>query len=263
MKIVDIKNCNVYLESKKALSNFSLAIDEFEHVAIVGPNGSGKSTLIRLLVRDVFPCQGDQENPQVEILSSDNWSILELRHKIALISPQFTESLLLASPLTIFDAVASSFCGTYGFFADDKIAKSQIAVTEEVLQKLHLAKIKNQFIHELSTGQLRKVLIARAMVLSPQIILLDEPTSGLDIAAQYEFMKFIKQITSDCTIILVTHHLEEILPEIKKVLLIKNGQVFKFGKKAEVLTGKNLSELFDVEVQVKIASDQTFSMSRI
>lgn len=261
MKIIDIKNCNIYLESKQVLHDFSLTVNEGEHMAIIGPNGSGKSTLIRLLMRDVFPSRHENDNPQMEILARDDWNIFELRHEIALISPKFSEDLLTAAPLTVFDAVASSFFGSYGFFADDKINKSQTKFTEEILQKLHLAKIKNQSIHELSTGQLRKVLIARAMVLKPKIILLDEPTSGLDIAAQYEFMQFIRNHLKNCTIILVTHTIEEILPEIKKILLIKNGRIFKFGEKEKILTSENLSELFDMKLKVNISSNQIYSLS--
>lgn len=261
--MINIKNCNVYLGSKQVLSDFSFMVKEREHVAIVGPNGSGKSTFIRLLMHDVYPSRAKKDHPRVEIFGRSDWSVLELRHEIALISPKFSEALLTAAPLTIFDAVASSFFASYGFFAGNKITKAQSKFTEEILQKLQLAEIKTQSIHELSTGQLRKVLVARAMVLKPKIILLDEPTSGLDIAAQYEFLQFVKKNLNDCTLILVTHHLEEILPEIKKVLLLKNGRVFKFGKKEEMLTQKNLAELFDAKLKVDVSSDETYSISRV
>lgn len=261
MKVIDIKNCNVFLDSTQVLHDFSFSVNEGEHIGVIGPNGAGKSTFIRLLMNDIWPARRDNDNPEVEILSRDDWSIVELRQEIALISPRFGDALLTASPLTIFDAVASSFFGSYGFFADDKINVAQAKFTEEILQKLNLAEIREQSIHELSTGQLRKVLVARAMVLQPKIILLDEPTSGLDIAAQYEFMQFIRRHLKDCTVILVTHHLEEILPEIEKILLIKNGRIFKFGVKEEILTQENLSKLFEVNLHLNISEKGIYSMS--
>jgi len=261
MKVINIKNCNVFLDSTQVLHDFSFTVNQGEHIAIVGPNGAGKSTFIRLLMNDIWPARRDNDDPEVQILARDDWSVVELRHEIALISPRFGDALLTAAPLSIFEAVASSFFGSYGFFGEDKINQEQARLTEEILQKLQLSAIKNQSIHELSTGQLRKVLVARAMVLQPKIILLDEPTSGLDIAAQYEFLQFIRSHLQNCTIILVTHHLEEILPEIQKILLIKNGRIFKFGAKKEILTQANLSQLFEVNLHLNLSAQGIYSMS--
>lgn len=261
MKLIEIKNCDVYLESKKVLNNFCLDVFEGEHLAIIGPNGSGKSTLIRLLMRDLYPAFN--KNSKAEILGEDSQNIFELRHEIALISLKIGEELLTAAPLNIFDAVASSFTASYGFHFEQKINQKQIDQTNEILKKLDLFEIKNQLIHQLSTGQLRRVLIARAMVLKPKIILLDEPTSGLDISAAYKFLEFLKKILNETTIILVTHHLEEILPQISKTLLIKDGEVFKYGEKKEILTEKNLSELFEEQITLNISKENIYSMLRI
>lgn len=262
MKVIDIQNCNIFLESRHVLHDFSLEVEELRHLAIVGPNGSGKSTLIRLLTRDIYPSRLPNQKPQIKILGRDDWNIFEMRHEVIAISLKLSESILEASPLSVFDAVASAFFGTYGFFSDDKITQKQIVATEEILQKLHLTEIKNQLIHQLSCGQLRKVLIARAMVLKPKILLLDEPTSGLDIAAQNEFLQFLKKVLNDTTIILVTHHLEEILPEITQILLLKEGRVFAFGKKEEILNEQNLSELFETKIKIRVSKDQTYSMNK-
>ncbi|MCD6035847.1 MAG: transporter, ATP-binding protein [Rickettsiales bacterium] len=262
MDIIEINHCNVYL-SKKILSDFSLHVGRFEHTAILGPNGSGKSTFIRLLTKELYPSCYEGEKPEIKILGRDDWSMFDLRRAISLISPKFSENLLGAAPLSIFDAVASSFFGTYGFYGDDAVTKKERAMTQSVLEKLQLEGMQDRSINELSTGQLRKVLIARAMVLTPQLVLLDEPTSGLDISAQYEFLQFLKRIIPDTTVLLVTHHLEEIIPEIKKVLLIKDGKIMKFGKKEDVLTEQNLSALFDANIGLSISSEGIYSMRRL
>ena len=261
MKIIEIKNCSIY-KNKKILDNFSLTIEEFEHTAIIGPNGSGKSTFISMLTRELNPTFGEKLRPEIKILQRDSWNIFEMRKIVSLVSPRFAENLLLAAPLSVIDAVASSFFGTYGFFSDNLPSKAQMEIVAEVLKRLDLARLKNSSIEELSTGELRKILIARSMVLQPKLILLDEPTSGLDISAQYEFLKYLRRLASQTTILMVTHHLEEVIPEIKKVLLIKNGRVFKFGQKEDILTEENLSELFGVRISLSI-SDGCYVMKRI
>ncbi len=263
MNIIDIKNCNIYLGQKKILDNFNLQVSKFAHTAIVGPNGSGKSTFIRMLIKELYPSRFEGENPEITILGSDIWNIFELRQKIAVISPKFSEQLQDCGNITVFEAVASSFVGTYGFYADDKISKEQEKVAQDVIEKLGLKNLALRSILQLSTGQLRKVLIARAMVLKPEILLLDEPTSGLDIYAQDEFLKFLRKVASDTTLILVTHHLEEILPEIKNILLIKEGKIFRFGSKKEILTEENLSELFDTKIELSRSKENIYSMRRI
>jgi iron complex transport system ATP-binding protein len=114
----------------------------------------------------------------------------------------------------------------------------------------------------LSTGQMRKVLIARAMVLRPDLILLDEPTLGLDIRAQSEFLDYLDHAGHSATIIMVTHHLEEVVPLIQKVLLIKDGRVFAFGDTPDVLTSENLTALFGLDLIVRQSAGGTWSMHR-
>lgn len=262
MSVIEIKNCSVLRDEKIILDNFSLKLNELEHLAILGPNGSGKSTFISLLMRENYPSHDEKFRAEVKILGRDDLSIFELRRLVSLVSPKFSENLLLASPLTVIDATASSFFGTYGFFAEEFPTKSQLKITKEVLRDLDLWKLKDNFVHELSTGELRKVLIARAMVLQPKLILLDEPTAGLDIFAQSDFLKYLNNIAAKTTIIMVTHHLEEVIPAIKKVLMIKEGKVFALGEKKEILTQKNLSELFGIEIEMSESANETYSMRK-
>jgi len=264
MSVIEIKDCTVFRnQAKKALSDFSLQLNEFEHLAILGPNGSGKSTFIAMLMKEIYPICDREKSPQIKILGRSDWSIFELRKLVAWISPKFSENLLIASPLTVIDAVTSAFFGTYGFFADDVASNDQKKSAEEILQLLNLWHLKDNFVEELSSGELRKVLIARAMVLQPKLLLLDEPTTGLDVAAQHDFLNYLKHVADKTTIIMVTHHLEEVIPGLKKVLMIKDGRIFKLGKKEEILTAQNLSELFGIKIALNQLADGSYAMRRI
>ena len=262
MRAIDVKNCDIFLK-RKILDDVSFSINKFEHTAIIGPNGSGKSTIINMLTKSLYPSRFEGKKPVLKILEKENWNLFELRKEMSLISNKFEENLLNSCPLTVFDAVASSFLGTYGFFAGDKITKIQNLETKKVLKDFDIYHIKNQQVSELSTGQLKRVSIARAMTLQPQIMLLDEPSSGLDISAQYELFKYIRSITSKLTLLMVTHHLEEIIPEIEKIIMIKDGKIFKIGEKKKILTPENLSELFDTKIALNIQNNNQYSMHRV
>ncbi len=259
--LIDIQNCSVF-RNRPILDRVTLQVAPFAHTAIVGPNGSGKSTLIRLLMRDLYPSRADGETPVNRFMGQDNWTQAELRQAISLVSMKFAESLLDVGTLNAFDAVASSVFGTYGYFPAGSLTAEQRETTEQALELMHLHEVARQPLHILSTGQLRKVLIARAMVLKPKLILLDEPSLGLDIAAQSEFLDYLTKVMTSATVIMVTHHLEEILPGMDQVVLMKDGRVFASGHKETVLTEETLSSVFDIPLRVSRSADGAFSMQR-
>jgi len=114
---------------------------------------------------------------------------------------------------------------------------------------------------ELSTGELRRVLIARALVHRPQALLLDEPTAGLDVVAQHAFLQLLRGLASQgLTLVLVTHHLEEIIPEIDRVILLRAGTVHADANRATALTSENLSAVFGGVLKVRQEGDCYFAM---
>jgi iron complex transport system ATP-binding protein len=258
--LIDIRNCSVF-RNRPILDKVSLQVAPFEHTAIVGPNGSGKSTLIRLLMRELYPARGEGEAPVNRFAGSDSWTQADLRQAISLVSMKFAEALIEVGNLTPFDAVASSFFGTYGYITQP-LTREQTEATAHALELMHLHVVARQPLQLLSTGQVRKVLIARAMVLKPKLILLDEPSLGLDIAAQSEFLDYLTHAMDTATVLMVTHHLEEILPGMDNVLLMKEGRVFRFGRKDEILTDETLSALFEIPVVARVSSDGVYSMHR-
>ncbi|MEM9964370.1 MAG: ATP-binding cassette domain-containing protein [Asticcacaulis sp.] len=260
--LIDICNCDV-IRSRPLLQDISLQIAPFSHTAIIGPNGSGKSTLIRLLMRDIYPMMR-KENPPVNLFcGEDHWTQGDIRQQIALVSMKFADYLLETGGLSVFDAVISAHFGTYGFYRPEALTADMRVHTQSALELMQIADMRHRSIRELSTGQLRKVLIARAMVLKPKLLLLDEPSLGLDIAAQSDFLDYLKHTLTDATVVMVTHHLEEILPEIDNIVLMKGGRIFLTGPKAQVLTSENMTALFDKPVMVEKNGEGLYAMRRL
>ena len=259
--LIDIRNATV-ARPQVILDKVEFRIKSLQHTAIVGPNGSGKSTLIRLLMRDLYPVYARGDEAVNLYKGRANWSMAQLRQSIALVSMKFADALLDVGGMTVYDGVASSYFGTYGFYKAQDLTVDMVSHLEEVLERLDLMPLARRAIQTLSTGQMRKVLIARAMVLRPDLILLDEPTLGLDIRAQSEFLDYLAHVGHAATIIMVTHHLEEVVPLIEKVLLIKDGRIFAFGDKSDVLTSENLTALFGIDLVVRRSDGEAYSMYR-
>ncbi len=259
--LIDIRNATV-ARPQVILDKVDFRIKPLQHTAIVGPNGSGKSTFIRLLMRDLYPVYVRGDEAVNLYKGRSNWSMAELRQSIALVSMKFADALLDVGGMSVYDSVASSYFGTYGFYKSQDLSADMVAHLEDVLHRLDLLPLARRQIQTLSTGQMRKVLIARAMVLRPDLILLDEPTLGLDVRAQGEFLDYLDHVGHSATIIMVTHHLEEVVPSIQKVLLIKEGRIFAFGDTAEVLTSENLTALFGLDLVVRRSAGAVYSMHR-
>jgi iron complex transport system ATP-binding protein len=257
--LIDIQNATV-ARSNTILDKFTFRIAPFEHTAIIGPNGCGKSTFIRMLMRDLYPTYVPGDEAISLFKGQSNWSMAQLRQSIGLISMKFADALAEIDGLGVYDSVASSYFGTFGFYKATDLTTEMKTRIDETLIRLDLAALATRTIRSLSTGQLRKVLIGRAMVLQPDLLLLDEPTLGLDIRAQRDFLSYLEYSAETATIVMVTHSLEEIVPMIKKVLLIKDGKVFAFGDREAILTSENLSNLFGLDLAVRRSEAGDYSM---
>ncbi|MEY4504761.1 MAG: hypothetical protein RL154_1057 [Pseudomonadota bacterium] len=260
MKIANFLNVCVSYGDKNVLNNITLAIEEKEHTVILGANGSGKSTLIKLFSNDIYP--KISSNSYKKVFDKDVWNIFELKNMLGIVTNDMSQKMIdLAPQITIFEAVLSSFYSSIGTHSHQKYTNTQHIATHDALRELNIWHLKNKPICETSTGELRKTVIARALVHNPKALLLDEPTTGLDIKAQIEFVELIRTLAKNKTIILITHHIEEIFEEIKQAILLKNGEIFKSGKIPSVLTSQNLSELFDINLLLE-QSNNRFSIKK-
>lgn len=260
MEIINFKQVNVAYESENVLHDIHLNIKEGQHTAILGANGSGKSTLLKLFSNDIYPRYSD--DMQKEIFGKTIWDIWELKKHLGIITNDLHYQFSERSPdLSGFEVALSGFFSSFHLYEHQGFKPEHTTKVEEVLAFLEITHLRNKRISEMSTGELRKCIIARALVHNPKAMILDEPTVGLDIKAQLGFVQLLRKIAAQRTIILVTHHLEEIFEEISHVVLIKQGSIYAQGSKKELLTNAHLSHIFDIPLRVQCEKGRYFVQS--
>ncbi len=248
MQILNIQNATVYRGPHKVLLDFSLCIEEGDNTAIVGPNGAGKSTLLKMLARELYPSGG-----KVEIFEKDRWNVWELRKRLGLISPDLQQNYAPAAKGV--NVILSGFHSSVDIYDHQKFEVAQVETANRVSAELGIDHLREKPFSNMSTGEQRRHLLARALVNDPQALLLDEPTSGLDLPATFQYLETARELMkSGKTVILVTHHIHEIPPEVTNVVLMKDGMVVDQGPKKSVMTSKSLSSLFDVDVELVSAN---------
>ena len=241
------------------LDAVSLTIRAGQHTAIVGPNGAGKSTLVNLLTHEERPLAcGDRpgpsgvEGPPIRVFGSDRWNVFDLRSRFGIVSADLHQRFVngnSAGAITARDAVLSRFFTGHGFVFGADITRAMRDAADAALERMGVAHLAGTTIDRMSTGEARRVLIARALVTSPEALLLDEPTTGLDLVVRYQFLESIRAIARQgTTLMLVTHRVEEIIPEIESIVLLKRGRVAAAGPKTTTLTSANLTAVFEAPI---------------
>ena len=257
MNIIDFENINVGYDENIILKDITLKIKEKEHWAIIGANGSGKSTLMKIIQSEIHPRKTNQYKK--EILGKTNYSIFELKKELGIITNDLHNYFSKAgSFLNAYEVILSGHYSSIGVFKHQDFTQEQHDKANETMKYLEIEHLKEKKVNAMSTGELRKCIVGRALIHNPKAFILDEPTVGLDIKAQISFIKMIQKLSLNCSIILVTHHLEEIFEEIQNVALIYNNTIFKSGKKEEILTSKNLSEIFDTNVHINVKNNRYY-----
>lgn len=249
--LLTIRDAVVVRDGRPILSGLSLTVEPGRHTAIVGPNGSGKSTLLKLITHQIYPLARPDGEPVVTIFGHSRWNVFELRAMLGIVTAQMQHEYVGDDSLTGFDAVVSGFFASQGVARHHRVTSAMAERANAALADAEAAHLARTRLATMSTGEARRILIARALAPGPKALILDEPTSGLDMAAARRFLETLRQIAaSGRTLVMVTHHVEEILPEIDRVVLLADGAVFRDGPKAEVLTGKHLSTLYGTPIQI-------------
>lgn len=231
-----------------ALNRLSLSIGAGEHVAILGPNGCGKSTLIKTITRECYPLS--RPDSSVTILGRTRWNVTELRAMLGIVSNDLMAQC--TRDITGFDVVLSGFFSSIGIWPNHAVTEEMRAKARAALTLLEAMQLAEKAVSEMSSGEARRCLLGRALVHSPKALLLDEPTTSLDLFAQHELRETVRKLArSGIGILLITHHLSDIVPEIDRVILMREGQIEADGPKSELLTGPTLRALFGVDVQME------------
>jgi iron complex transport system ATP-binding protein len=242
-----LKNVTVMRGDCTALREVNLEIAAGEHVCILGPNGCGKSTLIKTITRECYPIA--QDGCSISILGRERWNIFELRSLLGIVSPDLLASC--TTDATGRDVVLSGFFSSTRVFPHQHPEPRLVARVEAALERLGIAHLAGRAVAQMSSGEAKRTLIARALAHDPQTLLFDEPSNALDIGAQLQLRETLRQLAqSGLGILLVTHHVSEIIPEIERVVLLREGRVLADGAKGAILTEENLSELFQAKVRL-------------
>lgn len=232
-------------ETKIVLDDFTLRIDADEHVAVLGPNGCGKSTLIKTITRECYPMV--REGSGMTILGQTNWNIFELRSLLGIVSNDLMASC--TGDASGLDVVLSGFFSSTRIFPNHSFDPKQREMAAAALADLGVSHLADRAVEEMSSGEAKRVLIARALVHKPRALLFDEPCNSLDILAQRSLRETMRTLArSGIGIILVTHELPDIVPEIERVVLLAKGRIVADGRKEEVLQAERLSKLFGLKV---------------
>ncbi len=243
--LIDMRRVSVMRGTNTVLHQIDLRIGVGEHVAILGPNGCGKSTLIKTITRECYPLA--ESGSSMTILGEQLWDIFELRAVLGIVSNDLMAACTRG--ITGQDVVLSGFFSSIGIWPYHQVTAAMREKTERVLERLQASHLAARFVSEMSSGEARRVLIGRALVHDPRALLLDEPSSSLDVFAQHELRRMLRELAqSGIGIILVTHHLDDIIPEIERVVLMRSGRLLQDGPKADVLTAANLGKLFGLPV---------------
>jgi iron complex transport system ATP-binding protein len=246
--LLEFKNVTVYHGTKKVLDSLSIRIQEGEKIAILGPNGAGKSSFIGTMLREFYPAAG-YDNVIFRMHGKDVWDVSELRSTIGIVSNDLQYTF--TRPLTGREVVLSGFFSSVGLF-NQEVTPAMERKADAILAFLEIGHLKDRPMTAMSSGESRRLLIGRALVHDPKTLVLDEPTNSLDLHALHNFRKTVRKIARSGTgIILVTHNLHDIIPEITRVILMKDGRFCGDGPKTGMLTDAKIGDLFHVPLHVR------------
>jgi iron complex transport system ATP-binding protein len=250
-RILDIQRAQVYRGDTCVFENLSFVLERDQHTAILGPNGAGKSTILKLLAGDVHAVPKDET--VIRLFGETQWNVWEIRKRLGMVSHDLQHHYM--EQVTGLKVVLSGYYASIGTYGHQDFTYAQIARARTVMDDLVIGHMTDRRYAAMSTGEQRRCLLARALVHDPSVLVLDEPTSGLDLTATFHYLDLVRSyMRKGKTILLVTHHIHEIPPEIQRVVLLKKGTIVEDGEKKVVLSEANLGHLFDCPVTLAYAN---------
>lgn len=251
--LIQFENVTIQHGRTVALDRISLRIEDGEHVAILGPNGSGKSTLVKALTREVYPRAGDPGS-SLRIYGRERWDLFELRARLGIVTNDLVAQC--TRPHSAFETVLSGFFGSIGVWPHHAVTPEMEARAREALRLLEIEHLAERALTEMSSGEARRAVFARARVHDPRALVFDEPSNSLDVRGLREVRGAMRLLARGGTsLVLVTHQLEDIVPEVDRVVTLCAGRVRHDGRKEEILRAGPLGEVFGVDVDVRRLGD--------
>jgi iron complex transport system ATP-binding protein len=245
--LFEFSHVDVLRGGREVMHDLNLRVDDGEHVAVVGPNGAGKSTLLKLITRECYPVPS--ADMVCRIFGRELWNVFDLRADLGIVSNDLADNL--SGSARVREIVLSGFFSSWSLEPGHAVTGAMREACDRALEGLGIAQLAERRLDELSSGEVRRAAIARAFVHRPRALVFDEPSNSLDIAAQRDVREAMRTLArAGLAIVLVTHDLPDVVPEIERVVLLRDGRVWRDGRKDEVLTAAHLSELFGVSVQL-------------
>ncbi|WP_235890080.1 ABC transporter ATP-binding protein [Maribrevibacterium harenarium] len=247
--IIELDNISAFRGDHPVFQQLNLTIHAGEKVAILGPNGAGKSTFLKLITREIYPL--DRDDSRLALFGKERFTIWSLREQLGVISQDLQDQY---TPYTTgIEVILSGFFGAVGSHGHLQPSEVQIQQAEAMLDKVGMGTERNSLFDALSTGQRRRLLVGRALIHNPSTLIFDEPTNGLDIRATAQLLKLMREHCQqqDHGLLLTTHHVDEIIPEIERVIVLQDGKIIADGEKQDVLNSELLSHLYNTQVELQ------------
>lgn len=248
-KALQLRNVSVVRNGTRILDRVNLDIDVGENVAIIGLNGSGKTTLLKLFRGDIYPYD-DDDGYSMEVFGERHWNIFELRGRMGVVSMDLQS--LFNPKTTVREVIGSGFFGSLDVFRGMTVTPEMEDLIKSRAAEMGVDDILSREIEGLSLGEMRRALIARALITNPPMLILDEPMTGLDIVMKSRFRRMFDILTATgVSIVMITHDLTDIPLTTKRVVMIRDGKIFADGPKEELLTSEKVSEVYGAPIKVE------------
>jgi iron complex transport system ATP-binding protein len=244
---LEMKGVEAWLGPRQVFTSLSLTLVQGEHTVVLGPNGAGKSSLIRLLSREIYPVV--KEGCGLRLFGSDTINLWALRSRMGVLTQD--QPTTYRGDVRAFDVVLSGFFGSVGLGRSQRPSSQHTRRVTDLMEQMELNELDNEPFGRLSEGQRRRLLLARALVHDPEVLVLDEPTNGLDLQARYQLLALLRKLCQKgTTLLMISHRIEEVLPEIQRAVFLKNGVVVADGPCHALLSDDPLSDLFGIPLHV-------------
>jgi iron complex transport system ATP-binding protein len=244
---VQLQHVNVMRGERRVLHDISLEIRHGEQIALLGPNGCGKSTLLKTLTCELYPLA--EPTMRVSLFGRERWDLTELKKRLGVVQNELPGKPILRC--TGREAVLTGFFASSTLWPNLVITPEMQQRADAVLCQVDAVRLRDHLFGEMSAGQQRRILIGRALAGSADCLLLDEPSNALDLSAQRDLRELMVSLAAaGTTIILITHHIADIIPAMRRVLFMREGRIAADGAREQLLTASALSELFQTEVHI-------------
>ena len=244
---LELEHVTVVRGGRPVLHDISLRVEAGEQIALLGPNGCGKSTLLKTIMGELYPLA--QPETRVSIFGRERWDLTELKKRLGVVQNEIPGKPMLK--ITGRNAVLTGFFSSSTLWPNLEIVPAMRARADQMLELTAATAFCGKVFGEMSAGQQRRILIARALVASADCLLLDEPSNALDLAAQRGLRDVLVSLAERGTTILhITHHVADIIPAMQRVVTMREGRIVADGKRADLLTEQTLSELFGTQVRL-------------